>query len=84
MIVKMNGKKYTVTSVDGKDGIFRKNFDEEMDDHFNGKGIDAQWSRHILAINKELRENKTYKAGRPCKKAVQEAINAEDALEIGQ
>lgn len=79
MIIKMNGKTYKVTSAEK---AFRENTEEDLDNHFNGNGIDARWGRHIKEINEILKQPTIYKAGRPHKNPAKENINGE-APEIG-
>lgn len=67
--ISIKGKKYKLTSAND---VIKNNTEEDLDNHFNGSGIDAEWGRHIKRINEILKQPTQYKAGRPCKKAQEE------------
>ncbi len=71
--INIKGKKYKLTSAND---VIKNNTEEDLDNHFNGNGIDAIWTRHIQEIDKILKQPTEYKAGRPCKK-VQEELEQE-------
>lgn len=63
--INIKGKIYKLTSAND---VIKDNTEEDLDNHFNGSGIDAEWGRHIEHINNILKQPTQYKAGRPCKK----------------
>ena len=72
--VVINGKRYTGN---GANTVLESNTNEDWENHFNGNGIDAKWTRHIESINQQLAQTTEYKPGRPAKNKEQQIPTSE-------